>query len=290
MNVGFVFEIALSVCISGSIYLLLSIGPSLLFKVQGIFNFAHGSLVTLFGFLFYYFYEVYHFPLWVIVPALLLIISLLTVCVLETGIRPFLSASPLLIFVATLSLGIMLEAGMSIVFGTEVRIPEPSYKGYTLGSLYITLEQAVMIIGALLFTFVYIYWLSQSGMGRKLRAYTDNAEALQMLGVASEYILFLTLLISLLTACFAGIAMSYEIGLDPLMGSAFTFKSYCIVILVNQGGILLLGATSVFIAALENILIYFGSLLGLTSGYKDMASFILLALVLLYKKRNALIN
>jgi branched-chain amino acid transport system permease protein len=271
----------------GSIYALLGVGPTLLYRVFGIYNFAHGAFVCLGAYLFFFAFSSDSTllpPSFTEACTRIFIGSFIGAVVLvRLGIRPFLRAAPLACLVSTLAWASIFEALIVMVWGIQVRIVDPSFEGLEIGVVFVTREQMLSIIVAPLICLLFGWLFSRTRFSRQVWSVADFREGAEMLGVVPERILFFTVWLSVLSGCIAGIFLSYEGGLDPTLGVAFSFKSFIVMVLAGRKNLIRILPAGFFLAFLESITVYMTSLSGVRSTYRDMLVYAFL-IILLYRQ------
>ena len=114
-------QILISGLTLGSLYGLVAMGFTLVFKATEVFNFAHGMLVVCGAYIAYTLVAQLHLPFWMSILGLLLASALLGVLVHAIIIRP-LSGRPMLpVVMATLALAMALRALVELIYGANGR-------------------------------------------------------------------------------------------------------------------------------------------------------------------------
>jgi branched-chain amino acid transport system permease protein len=115
----FFFEVLIGGLLAGVMYSLVAIGFVLIYKASGIFNFAQGSLV-LFGALTYVSLVERGWSPWLSFIATLAILVVIAVATGHFVLRPLVNRPPIVLFMATLGLSLILEGGAQLVWGSQV--------------------------------------------------------------------------------------------------------------------------------------------------------------------------
>jgi len=279
-------QLLVNALISGSIYALAAAGLALIYGLFRVMNFAHGHMMMVGAYLYYLF----NVDLGYSIPAasVLTIAALLVVgyISLEIFISPMLRLSILLPLISTLALSYILESGISMVFGVNVKSLSPGSAGqsYEFAGVYITPIQIGIILSSLILLSALAFVIHSTSVGRKIRALREYSFAAASLGtneLATRRIMFL---LSVLLAGFAGVMVGYETNLQPTMGQSYTIKALSAMILGGLGNIWGTVAGSFLLGLVENLAIGldFGGY-SLPAGYKDAFAFVIILLVLLIK-------
>lgn len=115
----FFLEVLVGGLLAGVMYSLVAIGFVLIYKASGIFNFAQGSLV-LFGALTYVSLVERGWSPWLSFGATLAALVLIAVATGRFVLRPLVNRAPIVLFMATLGLSLILEGAAQLFWGAQV--------------------------------------------------------------------------------------------------------------------------------------------------------------------------
>ena len=281
-------QLLVNALISGSLYALATSGLALTFGLLRILNFAHGHILMLGAYLYYY--GVAEQGLGIFSAALLAagVLMLVAAASLQIFVLPFLRLNELLPFVTTLALSIILESTVSMIWGVNVKSISVgvSNSSYEIAGIYITPIQIIIILSAVVLLSILAFGVHATSFGRKIRALSEFPPAAQSLGVNCTRIYFLIFIVGALLAGYAGVLAGYETNLQPTMGSIFTIKAFAAMILGGLGSIWGAVLASYILGLVENLSIgldFWGY--SLPAGYKDAFAFVIILLVLLFRPR-----
>lgn len=277
-------QLIINSLITGSIYALASAGLALTYGLLRILNFAHGHIMMVGAYVFYYLFISNDFNLFSS-AILTFIFSLgLSFIALRVFITPFLPFSYLLPLITTLSLATILESIISIIFGVNVKSLSASSEltSYEWGTIFITPMQIVIILSALLLLLTAAFIIHLSSVGRKIRALAENPHASEAIGINRRAINYGVFAASTALSMFAGIMVGFETNLQPTMGNAYTVKAFAAMILGGLANIWGTIAGSYILGLIENLSIGldFGEY-SIPAGYKDAFAFMIILIVLL---------
>ena len=279
-------QLLVNALISGSIYALASSGLALTYGLLRILNFAHGHLMML-GAYTYYFASV-QLGQGIALSALftILFIVLISLVIFEIFIRPFTKLSFLLTFVTTLALSTILESLVSMFFGVNVKSLTTGLdiRSIEIGSVYITPIQILIIVSALLLLCTTAFVMHTTSVGRRVRGLSEFPQGAQSLGVNKRRTSYITFIIGTLLAAYVGVLVGYETNMQPTMGHAYTIKAFAAMILGGLGNIWGTIIGSYILGLVENLSIGldFGQY-SIPAGYKDAFAFLIILLVLLFR-------
>lgn len=279
-------QLIVNALIAGSIYALASSGLSLTYGLLGILNFAHGHLMMVGAYAFY-FAVVDHAQGLVSGSAFVILsMTLLSIIAFKVFVMPFLRFSFFLPFVSTLALSTMLESLVSIFFGVNVKSLTAGLeiRSIEFWGIFITPIQILIIFSAVILLSVLAFIIHSTSLGRRVRALASYDYAAQAIGISRTRIVFSVFLVGTLMASYAGILVGYETNLQPTMGNAYTIKAFAAMILGGLGNIWGTVLGSYILGFIENLSI--GLDLGpysIPAGYKDAFAFLIILLVLLFR-------
>lgn len=278
-------QLLLNALISGSIYALITVGLALTYGLLRILNFAHGHLMMVGAYLFYW--SSIQLGLGLLCSALLtaLLSALLGCLTLRIFILPFSKFNFILVLVATLGLATLLESAVAILFGVNVRsLAISSSQSMQLGPIFITAIQLWIIVSALTILSLIAFLVHSTSYGRRVRALSETSYAAEALGVSQHKTTFVVFTIAMLLTALAGVMVGFETNLQPTMGNSYTIKAFAAMILGGLGNVWGAVAGSYILGLVENLSIglEFGPY-SLPAGYKDAFSFLLILLVLLFR-------
>jgi branched-subunit amino acid ABC-type transport system permease component len=279
-------QLLLNSLITASIYAFAGVSLTLTYGLLRVFNFAHGHVMMLGAYLFFSLKYQVNLGFFESMGGTLVLAIPLTFCVDRCFIQPFLRFSPLVVFIATLTLGIAIEAIVSLYFGVDVKSLgyELRLESFGLYGVFITPVQAIILVTAVTLLPVLAIVIHSTPFGRRLRAVAFDACAAESLHIPHHLLLFSTLVISTVFAFLAGIMLGYETSLFPTMGYTFTVKAFATFVLGGLGSIWGTIAGSLVLGLVENFSIgmdFFG--FSLPAGYRDAFSFVVILGALLWR-------
>ncbi|MDP1693687.1 MAG: branched-chain amino acid ABC transporter permease [Burkholderiaceae bacterium] len=248
----------------GAVYVLFSLGLTLIFGVMRIVNFAHGEFFSLAALLI-----AVGLPWFIglgmsLAPAYVLasLLAIAAAVVLgkllyDVGFRRFqrdMTGS----FVLSIGIALLLQGLYIEVFTPESR-KLPTLVDGTLHLLGagITTERLVLCIIALAVG-IAMYWIiAMTRLGLALRAVAEDHEAAMLQGIPYRRIAQSGFLLGTLLAAAAGALLAPVVVISPTIGSAYLIKGFIAVIIGGLGSIpgAILG--SFLIAAMESVGGYF---------------------------------
>ena len=280
-------QLLINALITGSIYALAAAGLTLTYVAFRVLNFGHGVLVMSGAYLFYALSiqgGISSIPL--LTLALLLGAFIVSFFVDKFFISPFSKLHPVLPFISTLALAILVESSISMIFGVNVL-------SLTTGmsdllelpfDLSLTTTQGIFTGCSVLLLVSLSLYLVYSDFGKQLQALSESPTYLASIGVSVRSRRMVAFFIAVVLAFLSGIFLGFETNLQPLMGSTIMIKAFAAMVL---GGMTSLGGAvlgAYLLSTVESLAIGldFGAF-SIPASYRDSISLLFVLFVLLVK-------
>jgi len=242
MNIGIFLQTVIGGIGIGSLYALIALGYSMVYRSMGLVNFAQGSIYmvgTYFGIIWYAGMVMgLHVPYPI---ALIIGVSLNAMLgvLLERIFRPLARLDLMFMLLGTIGLGFVLDNLFVIIFGAEgfaVTSPLPNAPLVVFGIRI--LPQMLLLIGvsALLMVSLQVF-LKRTRSGKAMRASAMDNEIASAMGIPVHRMNAMTLAIGSGLAAAAGILAAPIVYVNPAMGSAIGLKGFAAAILGGLGSI-----------------------------------------------------
>lgn len=180
----FFAEVVIAGVLTGVMYSLVALGFVLIFKASGVFNFAQGVMVlfaalTLVGIM------ERGAPVWLALVMTVLVMIALAFAIERFMLRPLVNQEPIILFMATIGLGFVLEGVGETMWGSNVKaldvgIPNASFE--VAGILLNEFDLFAAGSGAVLVTVLAVFF-HYTRIGRALRAVADDHQAALSVGI-----------------------------------------------------------------------------------------------------------
>ncbi len=221
-----VLQLLISVLNLGSIYALLALGLVVVFGLLGFLNFAHGDLMTLFGYALF-FMLAWGTPFFLAAPLAIIFAGICAVAMERIAFRPLRGRSPMTLLITSFAISGALHVLFQILISPRSKpIPIPElFSGYvTIGEVFISRAQiftVVIAIGALVLLNLF---LARSRLGVALRASADDFDISRAMGIKANNVIALAFFLSGLLAGIAALlwisqrgAVFPTLGLTPMI-------------------------------------------------------------------------
>jgi branched-chain amino acid transport system permease protein len=276
----------------GAVYILFSLGLTLIFGIMRVVNFVHGHFFALSALL-----------VSVLVPqvaaagfsvqsayllaglAAILVSLCLALIVYKFGLAHFLRDMEGA-FIFTMGMALFLDGVFLGVFGGAVRsVPQIIEGNVSILGAPITIQRLVLCVVATLVTAA-LYWsLAATKLGKALRAVATDHEAAMLQGIPYNHIALIGFLLASLLAAFAGVLIAPVSVVSPVMGTDYLMKTFIAVVVGGLGSVPGAIVGALFIGLIEAVGGYY-----FDSSTATVAVFILVIVVLLVRPKGLLGN
>lgn len=246
----------------GGLYALFATGLSLMFGVMRIVNLAHGDLAIVAAYLALVFIGQNFMPVWLVVLITVPIFALIGYFVQRGLINRAQKSGPLATLLVTFGLSIVLQNALQQTFSADTRTIDAGWLTTAawrvndqLSISYLALLTLLLAIGAIVGIQLF---LNRSGLGRMMRAASDDPEIAAVVGGDSRHIYGIATAIAFGTVALAGMMFAMRSSFEPSAGPSqllFAFEAVVIGGLGSLWGTLLggvvLGLTQTLVAFID---------------------------------------
>lgn len=267
--------------ILGAFYAVVAIGLSLIMNLTGTINMAHGSFMTLAGYLAFAMVSAgtnFWFAL-AVAPILTVIVG---VAIERTLIRPLYSRDPVYSLLLTFGLSLIAEETYRLIWGSNgvPFSPPPALQGsVSLGFIDFPTFR-LFIAGTLLVILVLlVLFLQRTRLGLRLRAAVQDNEMIAALGTNTQLLYMVNFALGILIAGVAGVLAAGLLGLNPQSGNALLMPAFVTVIAGGMGSLFGAVAGGLLIGVTISVVTLY------LPAFSEIAMYILMAVILLIRPR-----
>ena len=169
----------------GSIYALVALGMTILFRVTTIVNFAHGELFMFSAFIIYLLLNVFGLPYVVAALGAILALFVLGSVVERLLMRPIMQAPHMALAMMTVALSYMLRGVVRMVWGGDVRSLPPmfTFDPLMVGDVVLAAQDIVTIGATLVLVAIFFVLLQRTRLGKLAQAVTDSLRGGALIGL-----------------------------------------------------------------------------------------------------------
>lgn len=276
--------------IAGLLYALVALGFSLIYSGTRFFHIAHGALYTAAAYLFLAWTFVLGTAsvaanVWLVLIGVALSLVVLGLFAISTEVliyRPLYmkGASPLVTFISSLGLYIIIINLIAIFFGNETHLLNPHNQlPVALGPIVVTRIQIIQVLVSVFTILIVFALLKRTSLGRNIRALSDNPVLVSVLGIDPKRLRLLIFLLGSVLAALSSLLKGFDMGINPYGGLP--------VVLIATVAVIIGGVGSHIGAVISALLL--GITQNLVTGYfsaqwKDAVTFIVFILVLVLRR------
>ncbi len=279
---AFFIEVLVGGLLAGVMYSLVAIGFVLIFKASGVFDFSQGALV-LFGALTFVSLVERHVNPWLAFALTLIALSSIALAIGRWVLKPLVNRPPIVLFMATLGLSLILEGTAQLLWGAQVHgldlgiDDRPLAVGGVMISqfdLVAALAAAALVVGLGLLT-------RFTRFGLSLRAVADDPVAALAVGIRLPRIWAAVWALAGFTSLVAGLLWGARLGVQFSL-SLVVLKALPVLIIggfSSIGGAIVAGLA---VGASEKLAeVYLGGQIG--GGIENWFPYVLATLLLLVR-------
>ncbi len=277
----------------GAVYGLIAIGYTMVYGIIGMINFAHGDIYMVSAFI-----AVTAFTLLAAlgvssVPLALLLVLVVAIfftsaygwTVERTAYRPLRGSTRLAPLISAIGMSIFLQNMVQLTQGARVKPISPVISGgidvMEAGGFVVHLSyvQILIVVLTIALMAAFTWLITRTSFGRQQRACEQDRVMTALLGIDVDRTISLTFMLGAALAAVAGVMVTIYYGvIDFYIGFVAGIKAFTAAVLGGIGSLpgamlggLLIGLTEAFYAG------YF------SAEYKDVATFAILILVLVFR-------
>lgn len=268
----------------GSIYSLVALGFVIIFKATKVVNFAQGEMVMVGAYVCFALTVQFQLPFLLSFLMTLAFSVLLALAVERMVLRPLIGEPVISVIMVTIGLSSMLKAFVQMCWGTQIQVfppilPQEPYilMGLPIAPVYV----AAFCLSLLLFG-IFSLFFKYSSLGIAMRATAFDQQAAQSMGIGIKSIFALSWCIAAVVSSIGGIILGNINGINAQLGH-LGLKVFPAVILGGLDSLLGAALGGLIIGVLENLCEgVVKDLFGL-GGFREVASFIVLVVILMVK-------
>jgi branched-chain amino acid transport system permease protein len=246
----------------GGLYALFATGLSLMFGVMRIVNLAHGDLAIVAAYLALIFLGQNFLPVWLVVLITVPVFGLIGYFTQRGLLNRSQKSGPLATLLVTFGLSIVLQNVMQQLFSADTktidagRLTTAAWQiNDQISISYLALLTLVLALAAIVFIQLF---LTRSGLGRMMRASSDDPQIAAGVGGDSRHVYGIATAIAFATVALAGLMFAMRSSFNPTLGPSqllFAFEAVVIGGLGSLWGTLaggaVLGLTQTLVAFVD---------------------------------------
>jgi branched-chain amino acid transport system permease protein len=216
---------------TGAIYVLVSLGLTMIFGMMNVLNFTHGVLYAL-GAYFGYFFVRLTGSFWLSLALAPLIVALVGVLIEQISIRPLAHRPHLIQFLATFALALIVEQIIRLVAGNDayaVSLPAALAQSVQLGPIIVPSYRLFLIAAAAVVCAMIAILLASTRAGALIRAAAEDPEMSSLLRINPRAVSTAVFAGGSALAALGGVLAAPVFSVHPSMGEELITMSFLIV-------------------------------------------------------------
>ena len=275
-------QLLLNGIIAGSIYALIAIGFTVIYRTVKFFHFAHGVVYTAGAYFAYTLVISLHLNFVLSFFLAIILAGLLGITIDRFVYHPLRkqNASNLIFLLASFGVFIFLQNLIQLIYGAQILTIRtgPIKEGHHfLGAVITDTQILILAISIILMILLWLF-IQKTKLGKAMRAVSDDPIAANIVGINPEKIILASFAIGSALAGAAGILISFETNIEPTMGFSALLKGIIAAIIGGIGSIPGAVLGGFFLGLAENLGIW-----KISSGWKDCIAFVILIIFLLIR-------
>ncbi len=273
-------EVVANGVITGSLYVLVAAGLTLIFGVLNVPQFAHGQLVMLAAYSTYFLVAVAHLPFLLCLGIAAAMMFGLGIVIEASVFRRLRGAPALSGMIAAFALYALFENVATALWGADYSrfVPFPISARWDLFGVYLTADRVAAFVVSLLALGLLTIIVQRTPIGLQIRAVAQNPDAAAVLGISVNRIHVLTFAIGSALAGLAGALLATLYPITPEMGADPTLKAFVVIVLGGLGSIPGAVLGGLLLGVVENLGVAYVS-----SSYSETFAFAVMIVALLIR-------
>jgi branched-chain amino acid transport system permease protein len=287
------FYVISGVCV-GAIYALVAVGYTLVYGIIKLINFAHGEFYmagAYAGFGIYCLLPASLSP-WLAIPVMLLGAgaagAAVAVVTERVAYRPIRGSGRLAALLTAIGASLLLQNIFAFIANAQPlqyptseqgSVGEICQRAITIGSDGITAIKFAYLAVAVVFSVALWFLVMRTAFGRAMRAVSQDADAAMLMGVDVDKVVRNTFLLGGFMAGTAGNLIALQSVTEPMMGFMPGLKSFVAAVLGGIGSVPGAIVGGLVLGTVEGLAVW----AGVPTGYKDVAAFVILILILVVR-------
>ncbi len=275
-------QLILNGIIAGSIYALIAIGFTVIYRTVKFFHFAHGVVYMTGAYFAYTLIISLHLNFVLSFFSAIILAGLLGIAIDRFVYHPLRkqNASNLIFLLASFGVFIFLQNLIQLLYGAQILTIRtgPIKEGHHFLGAVITDIQILILAVSIILMILLLLFIQKTKLGKAMRAVSDDPIAANIVGINPEKIVLTSFAIGSALAGAAGILISFETNIEPTMGFSALLKGIIASIIGGIGSIPGAVLGGFFLGLAENLGIW-----KISAGWKDCIAFVILIIFLLIR-------
>ena len=226
--------------ILGSIYVLLSLGLTVIFGTLGVVNFAHGALYMMGAYAAYSIVTVLQVNFFLAILICPIIIGIIGILIERYLVSKLYDLPHFYNLLLTFGIMFFLQDAVKIIYGPEgepFNIPDILSGAVNLGFMIYPKYRLFIILTTAVLAFAVWFFIQKTRLGAIIRAGTDDSEMVDALGINISKTFTLVFGMGAGLSGLAGVLAAPIQDVQPMMGMDILVETFVVVIIGGMGSI-----------------------------------------------------
>ncbi|HPU58302.1 MAG TPA: branched-chain amino acid ABC transporter permease [Candidatus Avimonas sp.] len=226
----------------GSIYALVALGYTMVYGIVKLINFAHGDIIMVGGYMVYLIMVKWGLPIWLAVPASIVICAFTGMLVERVAYRRLLvhNAARISLLITAMGVSIFLQNAFMLIFGTDPKSMPPLFQAepFKLGSFELASTTVINIVVSVIMMIGLNLLVNKTKIGKAMIATSEDSSAAKLMGINTNRVISFTFAIgSALAAVAALLYCNTYPQIKPSMGNLLGLKAFVAAVFGGIGSI-----------------------------------------------------
>lgn len=278
-------QLIINSVVTGSIYVLIAIGLTMIYRVLKFANFSHAELVTFGAYMAYVLNVSLGMSLFYGLILAFLLTGTLGIAVDRLVFKKLRSNGSNIIsmMIASIGIGLVVRQSIQEAWGSELRWYDIQTRTFNVLGGAITDVQIYIIVTSITLIVLLHLMFTGTKLGKAMRGVSDNPQLAMASGIDTEKILLWVWFIGGGLAGIGGVFRGMDTRLVPLLGWEVLLSAFAVVILGGIGSFYGAILAAYMLGLAENFGVALLSELSISTGYRPAIAFIILILVLILR-------
>ena len=254
MNVELLFQLIINGLIIGTLYGVVAMCFTLIYKASQIVNFAQGEFLLIGAWVCWWLLTTFHLPFYAGFLMTLAFMMVFGILLQVLVLRPMIGEPIISVIMVTIGLSIFFQAIMSWMFGVFVQPFPPIFdiKSVDIFGLNVQPAYLMSLVISVVIMATFAWFFKYSRLGLAMRATAFDQQVAQSLGISIKQMFAMSWAISAMVSALAGVVVGVVNGVSSAL-SFFGIKVFPAVILGGLDSIIGAVVGGLIIGVLENV-------------------------------------
>ncbi len=278
-------QLIINSVVTGSIYVLIAIGLTMVYRVLKFANFSHAELVTFGAYMAYIFNISFGMNFIYGALAAFFLTGMLGIATDRLVFKKLRNngSNVISMMIASIGIGLVLRQAIQEIWGPNQVWYDIETRTFEIFGGSVTEMQVYIILISIALILILHFIFTETKLGKAMRGVSDNPQLAMASGIDTEKILLWVWFIGGGLAGTGGVFRGADTRLVPLLGWEMILSAFAVVILGGIGSFYGAILAAYVLGFAENFGVSILSDLSISTGYRPAIAFIILIIVLILR-------